>query len=329
MSGGPARPREWIPPMELPPDRGAPAPAGADDGDGAPLPPAAPPSGGRWRFGTWAAAGVGAIAAVAVGFDTADLVARAFAASYALGVAVSALLGATGAALLGLLWREFRSLARLRSLDALRERAVRLEAAGGHGGASAWLSDLRAAWAGRPELAEAVRRLDLHVGDAHDDAEVLRLVERTVLEPADRRAYALVVRAARDTAVGTAVSPAALLDALIVLWRNLRLVRDVATLYGARPGYLGSVRLLRRMLENLAVAGVAESGDALVGEALGGGLAAALSSRVGQGILNGLLTARVGLAAMHLCRPVAFRPETRPSLSRIRRVLLEAPKDVL
>jgi len=315
--------------MELPPDRGAPVPAGEEDGDGASPPAATPPPRPRWRFGAWAAAGIGGLVAVGVGFETADLAARAFAVSDVLGVGVSALLGATGAALLGLLWREFRSLARLRSLDGLRQRAVLLEAAGGHGGASAWLEELRAAWAGRPDLAPALDRLGRDVGDAHDDAEVLRLVERTVLEAVDRRAYALVVRAARDTAVGTAVSPAALLDALIVLWRNLRLVRDLATLYGARPGYLGSVRLLRRMLENLAVAGAAESGDALVGEALGGGLAAALSSRVGQGILNGLLTARVGLAAMHLCRPVPFRAETRPSLSRIRRVLLDAPKEVL
>ena len=63
--------------------------------------------------------------------------------------------------------------------------------------------------------------------------------------------------------------------------------------------------------------------------AVGGGLAAALSSRVGQGVLNGLLTARVGLTAMHLCRPVAFAPSERPGLGAIRRSLLSVPRDVL
>jgi uncharacterized membrane protein YcjF (UPF0283 family) len=29
--------------------------------------------------------------------------------------------------------------------------------------------------------------------------------------------------------------------------------------------------------------------------------------RLGEGVINGLLTARIGIAAMDLCRPLAFR----------------------
>ncbi|HYD29498.1 MAG TPA: DUF697 domain-containing protein, partial [Azospirillaceae bacterium] len=77
------------------------------------------------------------------------------------------------------------------------------------------------------------------------------------------------------------------------------------------------------------VAGVAESAHHVAVEALSGSLAAAVSTRVGQGLVNGLLTARVGVTAMHLCRPVAFSPENRPSLGRIRRELLSVPKDIM
>ena len=112
-------------------------------------------------------------------------------------------------------------------------------------------------------------------------------------------------------------------------YRVKELVREIATLYGARPGYVGSLRLLRRMLANIAVAGVAESAHHVAVEALGGSLAAAISTRMGQGVINGLLTARVGLTAMHLCRPIAFGPENRPSLNRIRKELLSLPKQVL
>ncbi len=45
--------------------------------------------------------------------------------------------------------------------------------------------------------------------------------------------------------------------------------REIAALYGARPGYVGSLRLLRRMLANIAVAGVAESAHHVAVEALG------------------------------------------------------------
>ena len=40
-----------------------------------------------------------------------------------------------------------------------------------------------------------------------------------------------------------------------------------------------------------------------------------LSRRFGEGVVNGALTARVGLAAMDLCRPLPFVAQERPSTS--------------
>jgi putative membrane protein len=48
---------------------------------------------------------------------------------------------------------------------------------------------------------------------------------------------------------------------------------------------------------------------------LGHGIAAKLSARLGEGVLNGLLTARFGLAAVDLIRPVPFAALPRPTLS--------------
>ena len=200
---------------------------------------------------------------------------------------------------------------------------------GRQGAADRFAGSLVALYAARPELQTALASLRDHVTDAHDDGEVVRLLDRELLAPLDRAAYQRVMRASRDTAVATALSPAAVLDLAVVLWRNLKLVREIAALYGARPGYVGSLRLLRRMLANIAVAGVAESAHHVAVEALGGSLAAAISTRMGQGVINGLLTARVGITAMHLCRPIAFGPDNHPSLNRIRKELLSLPKQVL
>ncbi|NUB23821.1 TIGR01620 family protein, partial [Azospirillum brasilense] len=201
--------------------------------------------------------------------------------------------------------------------------------AGGPAPAGRSAGSLPRLYEGRPDLAPSLERVRDHVTDAHDDAEILRLLDREVMGPLDRRAYQTVLRASRDTAVATALSPAAVVDLTVVLWRNLKLVREIAALYGARPGYVGSMRLLRRMLANLAVAGVAESAHHVAVEALGGSIAAAISTRMGQGVINGLLTARVGLTAMHLCRPIAFGPDNRPSMGQIRKELLSLPKQVL
>jgi len=326
----------WIPPMELELDRAAPVPAEEEtalltgSGDPADLLPApATPVRTTRRLGRWLFGALAALVLVALGFDTADLLARAFATSLALGVLVGLLAATAGIAALAMLVTELLSLRRLRRIEELRAEAGRLELDAPDGRADRFAGSLVALYADRRELAPALARVRDHVTDAHDEHEVVRLLDREVLSPLDRAAYQRVLRASRDTAVATALSPAALLDFAVVLWRNLKLVREIAALYGARPGYVGSLRLLRRMLANIAVAGVTESAHHVAVEALGGSLAAAISTRMGQGVINGLLTARVGLTAMHLCRPIAFGPDNRPSLNRIRKELLSLPKQVL
>lgn len=327
--------RRWLPPMELDPVAARPvAVPEVTEGGAEPEPAAeneavAMPEAARVWPVRWLVGGIAAVVAVGVGFDTADLLARAFSVSAALGLLVTAGLGAAGVATVAMLAREVRSLARLRRIERLRGEAARLGHAAPEGEGDRFAAALTTLYAGRADLQPALLRLGDLVTDAHDDAEVVRLIDREVLTVLDRRAYQLVVGAARETALATALSPAALLDVAIVLWRNLKLVRAVATLYGVRPGYVGSLRLLRRMLGNLAVAGVTESAHHVAVDALGGSLAAAISTRVGQGVINGLLTARIGLTAMHTCRPVPYSPETRPSLGRIRAELLSLPRQVL
>ena len=282
------------------------------------------------RLGRWLLGGIAALVLVALGFDTWDLFTRAFATSIALGVLVAAAVAVAGGAAVAMLLGELRSLRRLRRIEALRVEAERLSAVETPAGAAdRFAGSLTRLYEGRADLAPALERVKDQVTDAHDDSEIVRLLDREVLAPLDRRAYQTVLRASRDTAVATALSPAAVIDLAVVLWRNLKLVREIAALYGARPGYVGSLKLLRRMLANIAVAGVAESAHHVAVEALGGSIAAAISTRMGQGVINGLLTARVGITAMHLCRPIAFGPANRPSLGQIRKELLSLPKQVL
>ena len=286
-----------------------------------------------WPQGSWTVpaflGGIAALVVLALAFDAADLISRSFAASYALGTLVTVILAVTIGTAIKLALDEMVSIRRLRHIDSLRAEADRLLKANGHGEALVFADTLGDFYAGRPDLAPALHALGHTVNDAHSDAEVIALIDRQVLSALDQRAYRCVLVASRDTAIATALSPSAALDVAIVLWRNLKLVREVATLYGARPGQLGSWRLMRRMLANLAVAGVTDSVGHVAIDALGGSLAAAISTRLGQGIINGLLTARIGIAAMTLCRPVGFSSENKPNLRRIRAELMSVPKTVL
>ena len=50
---------------------------------------------------------------------------------------------------------------------------------------------------------------------------------------------------------------------------------------------------------------------------IGLGIAARVSAKLGEGVLNGLMTARFGLAALAVCRPLPFIREQAPSVNDV------------
>jgi putative membrane protein len=168
--------------------------------------------------------------------------------------------------------------------------------------------------AAKPETAKGRATLKAAEGDIIDAPHLVALAERELLGPLDRQARALIVNSSKRVSIVTAVSPRAIVDLLYVLYEASRLIRAMAELYGGRPGTLGMIRLMRDVLAHLAVTGSIAVGDGLVQQVLGHGLASKLSARLGEGVINGLMTARIGIAAMDLCRPLAFRALRRPGI---------------
>ena len=116
----------------------------------------------------------------------------------------------------------------------------------------------------------------------------------------------------RRVALVTAVSPRALVDIAFVIYESVRLAGAIAALYGARPGFFGSWRLTGAVLAHLAVTGGLVLTDGLVEQLVGQGLAAKLSARLGEGVVNGLMTVRVGIAAIRVVRPLPFETQPQP-----------------
>lgn len=159
---------------------------------------------------------------------------------------------------------------------------------------------------GRRDLSWSVARLRDHAGDVRDAGDLLRLADREVMAPLDAQARRLVLKSAKRVSVVTAMSPMVWVAMLYVAAENLRLLRGLATLYGGRPGGLGAFRLARMVVTHLVATGGVAMTDDLLGQFLGQDLLRRLSRRLGEGVFNGALTARIGVAAIDVTRPIPF-----------------------
>jgi len=249
--------------------------------------------------------------------------AGAVAAAAAISPVLGWLSGALGIATIGAgaLWArgEVAELRRIARVEALQEEAARLLASGGAGAAEPWFGEVARQLAATPGAGPGLARFQAMATDGYAAPDALALFEREAMPELDRAALAAVSRAARDCAIGTAASPLAALDAVIVALRSLRMIREVAGCYGFRPGGLVALALMRRVLANAAgVAGADILGE-LTAEAIGGlghKLAGTVSARLGVGAFAGMRVARLGIATMHACRPLPFLAQ-RPLVSRV------------
>lgn len=281
---------------------------------GATSPPAPSPLAFPSRAGLWRGVGWGAIFFSAM-LSLAVLAAGVWFARFVSSALIrDDLVGwiATGLLTLGLIAgavivvRELVGLFRLARLGALRREADALAVVPDAARERKLAGRLIALLQDRPGSAWALARFREHRRDVHDPGALLRLADRELFAPLDRDARRLVLASAKRVATVTALSPLAVVSVVYVLVENLRLLRKVAGLYGGRPGLVGGLRLARLVVAHIVTTGGIAMTDDLLGQFLGQDLLRRLSRRLGEGVFNGALTARLGVAAIEVCRPVPF-----------------------
>jgi putative membrane protein len=232
-----------------------------------------------------------------------------------LGTIATALLLGICIVALAIAGREFLAIRRLARIDHLQREAASALAAGSLGQARTVVEHLQRLYAGREALRWNAARLTERQSDVFDADGLLRLAEAELLGPLDAAAEREVAGAARQVAAVTAVVPLPLADVAAALASNLRMIRRVAEIYGGRSGTLESLRLVRGVMTHLVATGAVAVGDDLLHGVAGGTVLSRLSRRFGEGVVNGALTARVGIAAIEVCRPLPFMGREGPSVT--------------
>ena len=184
-----------------------------------------------------ALAGVSVLAVGLAALQTGNFVAEEFTRSVYLG-GLTLVVAVTGFGLLfAAVARELRGLFGLSRVDRLRAALASGDAHRIHAAARRWVATL-------PEAERLLPAIDA----ANDPDAILALLRAGPVADLRLKADALGRSAAVQMVAGVAATPAPSLAVLLVAWRGVRLVRQVAALHGMRPGLLGTLGLLRRSI---------------------------------------------------------------------------------
>ncbi|WP_158747237.1 DUF697 domain-containing protein [Acidisphaera sp. L21] len=209
----------------------------------------APRAGGA----TLALAGVAVLVVGLAALQTGNFVLSQFDRAAWLGWVTLAVAVAGFGLLFASIWRELRGLFALGRVDRLRAALGSGEAGRIHAAARRWAATL-------PEAETLVPAIDA----ANDPDAIIALLRAGPAANLRARSDALGRSAAFQMAAGIAATPAPALAVLLVSWRGIRLVRQVAALHGMRPGLLGTLGLVRR---SVLAAGLVAGSEAAINAA--------------------------------------------------------------
>lgn len=203
------------------------------------------------------------------------------------------------------------------ALADIQQQTSALKAKTDKGAAKAVLKQLAQFYADKPH-ASLFDNCIAQLPDYHNDRETIKQVEQVFVKPLDEAALTQVSKHSVNTSMIVAASPWASVDMLLALWRSMKMIDEVGKIYGMRPSLTNRYRMLLKVIKYLAFIGVSELAISELMQEFGTtSLAGITGVRLSQGVSAGIYTARIGVAAMHVCRPIAFEQDNKPKLKHL------------
>jgi putative membrane protein len=263
------------------------------------------------------AIGLAVLFAGLVGWEVFDLFRSALATHWSLAAILGAGLGYVA-------WQGMRSVFHFSKdaenygiLEALRRDGNRIRESLDYGRGPEMINLLTDFYAGKPQMVHLQSCLD-SLPDYANDQEMLSHIEQHFLQPLDQEAQRRVSDFSLHTSLAVAASPWASLDMLLSLWRSMKMVDEVAQVYGMRPSIKNRMKLMKLVLHQMTFVGASEL---LIEHAMDdfglNSFANAVSARIGQGLGAGIYSMKIGVAAMKVSRPFEFEVTKKPNIKQM------------
>ena len=261
--------------------------------------------------------GFAALLSVLLGWEIVTVLLQALEVHWLLALSFVVLIVVVGALGFRSLWSYLYDPNKLEVLQALQNHASRLAEGQDFGDAKHFVAELNTFYSNKPQAVYFQQCLE-QLADYSNDREVIGHIDRVFLQPFDKEALRRISIHSMQNGALVAVSPWATLDMLLALWRSIKMIDDIAEVYGVYPSLPNRYKLLKSVAKQLLLVGASE---VLIDQVVGGvgaqSLTAMASARIGQGLGAGIYTARIGIAAMKASRPIAFTEDNKPKLKQL------------
>jgi putative membrane protein len=126
-----------------------------------------------------------------------------------------------------------------------------------------------------------------------------------MVKPLDEKAEREIFNGIRDVMIGVIFSPYRSLDVFVVLYKNVKMVNTISTIYNTRPGTAVQIKIMKDILQLALTINVMNVGDKVIENILsiipGTGQNA---NDIAQGIGAGFFTSVIGFSAKRRCRNI-------------------------
>ena|GEM_PF-1727102 len=140
--------------------------------------------------------------------------------------------------------------------------------------------------------------------DYLNDAEVIEYLSEHFIARLDQQAYRLIQNESVNIGVLIALSPLAVLDALVALWRSFRLVNQINKIYGLSFTRVGQWHVFFKIIKMTLLAVGTEAAISTMIQKTSTGMTGLVASSVAQGIGVSIYVSRLGQEAIKQSRPI-------------------------
>jgi putative membrane protein len=238
---------------------------------------------------------LGIVSLMAMGLYQAwQTVAHAWLTSPIIGGSLGLLVVAFASVLSVLIWREVQGYRRINRIDLQLNHLKKLDDTSER---QAWLDFYQQ----NQQLQTSQHAQAFHysffqkVKPHHTPQELNKLYHYHVLEPLKSAARTVIKKDMMASAAISGLSPNAFFQTIALVWLHLKMVRQVAQIYGFRPGFIGQVKLLKMAFNSMVILSLTDvATEMLMSDLLGPGVLSKVSAQSAEAVVSARLTCRLG-----------------------------------